>query len=130
MQFNYASAFLPDTDDMCEHAMIETTIYMALATSASYVVQALDQNTSVIASINVVNPVSQIVWGQFVWGQSLWGGASAALYPQRIDWSFPVVFRRMIMNVMGSSAQQFRVGTIHMRYEKLGYLQQTRAAAA
>jgi hypothetical protein len=32
--------------------------------------------------------------------------------------------------MMGPSSQQFRVGTLHLKYEKLGYLQQPLGSAA
>lgn len=124
LQFSWATAMLPDTDQMCENAMIETTVYMSLAAGANYVVQALDQSGGVLKSANIIGGGQQAIWGSFVWGQALWGGASAALAPKRVDWPSPVVFRRLMMNVMGPSSQQFRIGRLHMRYEQLGYLQQ------
>jgi len=128
LSFNYQTAMLPDTDQMSENSMIETTIYLGMAAGGTYLVQALDQNQSVLQSASVSNPASPVIWGSFTWGQALWGGASSALFPQRIPWPKPVVFRRMSLNVTGPSSQQLRVGTLHMRYEKLGYLQQGAAA--
>jgi hypothetical protein len=128
LTFNWATAMLPDTDQMCENAMIETTVYLAMAAGGNYLVQALNQDQSVLTFANVSNPVAPVIWGQFTWGQALWGGASASLFPRRVAWPIPVVFRRLQISVNGASAQQVRVGTLHMKYEQLGYLQQGLAA--
>ena len=124
MQFSWLTTLLPDTDQMCENAMLETTIYLGLAASASYIVQALDEGSSVLGTVTLMNPTSATIWGQFNWGQADWGAQPSALFPQRLPWSRQIVFRRLAMNVMGPASQQFRIGTMHLKYEKLGYLQQ------
>ena len=128
LTFNWTSSMLPDVNDMAEHAMIETTIYMAQQPGASYAVYALDQNASVIQSALLSNTSVPTVWGGFQWGHALWGGATSNLFPRRIPWPKPVVFRRMQMSVQGNSDAAVRIGMTHMKYEKLGYLQQGAAA--
>jgi hypothetical protein len=130
MSFNWLSSLLPDTDQMSENAMIETTIYLGLQAGAAYTVQALNESSSVLGSVTLANIANPSIWGQFNWGQEAWGGLPSALFPQRLAWSKPVVFRRMAMNVMGPSSQQFRIGTMHLKYEQLGYLQQPFGSAA
>lgn len=128
LQFDYFTCMLPDTDEMCENAMIETTIYMKLDPGATYLAQALNQNASVLTQANIVNPNAAVVWGSFTWGQSLWGGAANNLFPRQVQWPIPVVFRRMQIAVHGFSSSSLRIGTLHMNYQKLGYLQQGLAA--
>jgi len=128
MTFNWTTAMLPDTNQMSENAMIETTIYMAQAPGATYGVFALDQNGSVIQQSSVSNTAQPTKWGSFTWGSAPWGGGTSALFPRRVDWPKPVVFRRMQMFLQGNSDQAVRIGMLHMKYEKLGYLQQGAAA--
>lgn len=128
MTFSWATCMLPDVGDMSEHAMIETTVYMATVSGVTYTVFALNQNASVIQTAQISNTSSQTIWGQFLWGNSLWGGAANSLFPQRIAWPEPVVFRRMQLVVQGNSGGALRVGLTSMKYEKLGYLQQSNAA--
>jgi len=126
LTFAYATAMLPDPNVMAENAMIESTIYMTMDTAQSYFVQSLNQDGTLISSCAIINPAQQeTLWGGFFWGDgSLWGGAQAALYPRRMAWPIPVVFRRMQIVVTGNSGAQLRIGTLHLRYETLGYLQQ------
>jgi len=128
MTFNWTTSMFPDVGDMAEHAMIETTVYMATVSGVTYTVYALDQNSSVIQTISISNTSSQTLWGQFIWGQAQWGGAANNLFPQRIAWTAPVVFRRMQLSVQGNSGGATRLGLTNLKYEKLGYLQQSAAA--
>jgi hypothetical protein len=124
MTFSWLTCMLPDTDQMCENAMIETTIYLGQAPGALYNVQALNESGSALGLVAVTGAAGATIWGEFTWGAAAWGGQPTSLFPQRIAWPKPVVFRRMAMNVMGPSSQQFRIGTMHLKYEQLGYLQQ------
>ena len=130
MNFIWVTSMLPDTDQMTENAMLETTLYMAMSSgfAGTYLVQSLNQNGSVLQSASLVNPTLPVFWGQFTWGQSLWGGALSSLFPQAVPWPKPLVFRRMQLALTGVSSPQLRIGTLHMRYEQLGYLQQGIAA--
>ena len=128
LTFNFTSCMLPDVSDMSEHAMIESTIYMGQAPGGSYAVAALNQNGSVLSSATLSNTSQGTVWGQFQWGAGLWGGSTSPLFPRRIPWPVPIVFRRMQIFLTGTSNEAVKVGMMHLRYEKLGYLQQGDAA--
>jgi len=128
MTFNWTTTMLPDTNQMHQCAMIETTIYMAQQPAATYNVFALDQSGAVIQQSSVTNTASPTRWGAFTWGAALWGGGASALFPRRIGWPKPVVFRRMQIFLQGASDVNVRIGMLHMKYEKLGYLQQGAAA--
>jgi hypothetical protein len=129
MTFSWLTSLFPDTDQMCENAMLETTLYIGQAAGASYLVQALNEGSSVMRSVTLSGAATAAVWGSFNWGQADWGGQPAVLFPQRLAWDRQLVFRRMAMNVMGPASQQFRIGTLHMKYEQLGYLQQPLGAS-
>ena len=123
LSFLWTSSMLPDTDQMSENAMIETTIYMALNANSTYSAYASDQGGTVLSQANIVNTNQATIWGGFTWGQAPWSGGNNALYPRRVPWAKPIVFRRMQMSAQGLASAAFRIGTMHMRYEKLGYLQ-------
>ena len=128
LTFNWTSCMLPDTNQMAEYAMVQSTIYMGQNPGATYNVFALDQNGSVLQSAPLVNTQSATVWGGFQWGHALWGGGASNLFPQAVPWTQPVVFRRMQISLQGPSSLAVKVGTMHLRYQQLGYLQQTQAA--
>lgn len=128
LSFNFTTSMLPDTNQMAEYSMIETTIYMGLDPAQSYAVYALDQNMTIISQSSIAAIGTPVLWGGFVWGQSQWGGGRNNLYPRRVPWTAPVVFRRMQLSLQGISSGSVRVGTTHLRYERLGYLQEDAAA--
>ena len=127
LQFNFATSMLPDTNQMCENALVETTLYMGLASSAIYTIYAQSQTGAVIQQAQVTSTGSTTIWGAFIWGAALWGGVANVLYPRRVNWPAPVVFRRVQISAVGACSGALRIGTLHMRYEQLGYLQQDAA---
>lgn len=118
---------MPDTDQMSENAMIQTTLYMALPPGNNeYVVKALDPDGHTLqqAPILAGMPTNLTRWGQFTWGQAPWFGVFPALNPRQIAWPAPVEFRRMQIDLSGPSSIGLKIGTLHLRYQQLGYLQQ------
>ena len=127
LTYNFTTTMLPDTDQMAEVCVIETTVYMALSSvSGTITAYAYDQNGAVLAGpITIFSAGSGTIWGAFKWGQANWGGtASGALYPRQIAWTQPLVFRRMQLSVQGTSSTGIKIGRTHLRYQVLGYLQQ------
>lgn len=125
MTFNWQTPMLPDTEHMCENAMVETTLDVAYAPNASYLVVAGDQNNVLYDSVTLETGGQGTVWGQFNWGQALWLGPANALAPRSVPWHEPIVFRRIYLGFSGPCSSQVKIGTLRMRYEELGYLQQT-----
>lgn len=124
LQWQWATPMLPDTDEMAEVAMVETTLHMALVTGNTISLFAQDQNGVLIDSVSVIPAGAPTLWGAFTWGQALWQGAANALYPRQLQWHFPIVFRRAGILATGISAGGIKIGRLHLRYQVLGYLQQ------
>jgi hypothetical protein len=124
MAFSWQTALLPDTGEMAELAMIETTLYMALTASATVQCSALDQNGAVLDSVSILSTGASTVWGAFIWGAALWQGVQNALFPRQLKWHIPIVFRRLALMAQGQCAAGFKIGQAQLRYQQLGYLQQ------
>lgn len=124
LQFVLATPMFPDTDQMSEIAMTETTVYMALISNLSVVVSAIDQDGTVLDAVTIIGTGGATVWGAFQWGQALWQGAQNSLYPRRLPWHIPLVFRRLGLSAQGVCVAGLKLGRIHMRYQILGYLQE------
>jgi hypothetical protein len=124
LQWQFATSMLPDTDEMAEVAMIQTTLHMALIAGNTINVAAQDQDGVILDIVSVAPTGSSTLWGSFTWGAALWQGAANALYPRRLSWHFPIVFRRMQIVALGASAPNVKIGRLHLRYQILGYLQQ------
>lgn len=124
LQYAWTTPMFPDTDQMAEIAVVQSTLHMALASGSVATVTALNQAGSVLDTVTVTGAGSTTIWGAFQWGQALWQGSQSALYPQALEWTQPIVTQRLALNVTGDSIQGLKIGRLHMRYEVLGYLQQ------
>lgn len=127
LTYTWESALLPNTQAMCENAMVETTVNIALAAGENVLVYGFDENGALYGSYTVTAPALSTVWGGFIWGAALWQGAANALAPRPVNWSTPIVFQRIGIGVSGNSAQGVKIGDLYMRYQQLGYLLQVPA---
>lgn len=123
LTWRYQTAMLPDTDQMCQNNMVETTFFCALTAAAGPVTCFVqDQDGVVLDQVTIPQPGQATLWGQFQWGQASWLGAASALQPRQMFWTKPIVFQRMAYVAVGVCGQSIRVGRVHFRYELLGYL--------
>lgn len=130
MSIIWKTAILPDTQEMNEIALIEHTINMVLDAQGSiYSVQALGVSGALLGSINLLPPALQPLWGAFNWGAANWSSANTGLASIQIPWPVPLVFRKAQIQLTGNSFSTFRIGDMFMRYQKLGYLQQSQVGA-
>lgn len=127
MTLSWQTAMLPDTQQMCESNVLEATINMALAPSVNIGVSAIDQNGSILDSVTISPTGTATQWGNFQWGQAQWLGAANALYPRQLEFTIPIVFRRVAFTATGDCASGIKLGDAFFRYEMLGYLQQPAA---
>lgn len=127
LYYAWQTAYLPDTDQMSEVCIIESTLHMALVSGNKTTITALNQDNVPLDQFTVISSGAPTNWNQFNWNNANWNGATLgnALYPRRMDWNAPLVFRRMSLMATGASAQGLKIGRLHMKYQVLGYLQQT-----
>lgn len=127
------TTLLPDTEQITNNCVTETTLDMALPpTSAPVSVVAADQNGSAINSVTVspIGVAATTIWGQFTWGNAVWaGGVAAALAPYEIQWTIPLIFARMTLQASGNSVFGFKIGSWRARYQILRTYTNTAAAA-
>lgn len=127
LSFTWASSMLPNTQQMSENAMVETTLNVAFPAGQQIAVYAADENGAVYNSVVLAAAASTTIWGQFVWGQALWQGGANALTPRQLKWTIPIVFQRLSVIATGNCAQNLKIGDLFMRYQQLGYLLQQSA---
>jgi hypothetical protein len=131
MRFDYRSPNLPDIDEMVNTCITESSIDAEFSSSVpSVTVSALDQNGSVIDSLVISGVVgSSTIWGSFTWGAATWGGGISALAPARIPWRKPIVWARGQIDITGNCGASFKIGCLHLRYQKLRQLVNIGSAA-
>jgi hypothetical protein len=129
MTWNDVTSFLPDTDKMTNNSVTESLLLIALAESIpNIIVQALDENGSVLDAIQIMTPTGATIWGAFTWGAALWAGSNQSLSPLQIPWTLPIVFCRVMFQATGQSAAGIKLGTWSFRYQMLRYLTSQLAA--
>jgi hypothetical protein len=125
LTWEYTTAFLPDTQQMAEVSMVETTVNIAFDTTTPSITAEFinaDEQTTDIVVMSISGASS--IWGSFVWGVSPWGGALTKLKPKQIPWTDPVVFRRGKLRLSGDSSTGIILGDMYMRYQILEFLQE------
>jgi hypothetical protein len=123
------TSLFPDSNEMAEHCIIETTVMLALSSGAiPYTIRMLDQEDEELDSVTIATAGDATIWGNFDWGDgSLWGGRISRLAPRQPPWTEPIVFQRACLEQSGRSATGVQVGIIRNRVETLGYLMQRAA---
>lgn len=123
LTYLFSTPMLPNTGQMAQNSIIETTIDMALSTSQPIIsVAAINANGVVLGSVLIVSTGSTTQWGAFTWGAAVWSGGANASRPRRIDWPNPIVADQFSLQVVGNSAQGVALGKMYLRYEILRYL--------
>lgn len=126
MTWSWASPLLPDLEAMAESALIESTIDMQYpAGLPAFLGLAYDQNGTLYDTVALAPGGVQTFWGGFLWGNAVWAGTPNALCPRPLNWHQALVFRRIAFGFSGQSAGSFKIGSLRLRVEALGYLQQT-----
>lgn len=123
------TALLPDTDQMTNSAMTETTLDLAIsAATAPINISAIDENGAVQNSVQIMATGTATQWGNFTWGNAPWGAALNNLAPRQLPWTVPIVFTKIQIQASGQSASVTKIGALHLRYQILRYLSSVQAA--
>jgi hypothetical protein len=125
MSFEWTTSILPDTDQMSETYLTESTIKMSLPPDINAVTMtAINEDETALQAVQIAPEGTTTVWGAFTWGAALWLGTSSTYKPRRVPWTEQVTFRMIQFSLTGDSVAAFRVGTMQNRYQFTGYLQQ------
>lgn len=126
LTWSWATPLLPDLAQMSEMGIIESTIDMQYPAGVpSFLGIAYDQNGTLYDTVFLAPGGVATFWGGFLWGAAVWFGTPNALISRPLNWHKALVFRRIAFGASGQSAGDFKVGTLRLRIEALGYLQQT-----
>lgn len=118
----YQSALMPDRETLNELACAKAVFYQGFgAGTTAYNIAMLDQNGSVIDSVDLQYVATQTLWDQFTWGVGVWLGSNQNLRGTEIPWHYPLCFDRMTVRITVQAAAGLRLGNVIMDIEQLGY---------
>lgn len=121
MTFVYWTSLLPDNQSMAMNAIVETTIAAAFPATTSVNVSALDDNASVLDTVNMIGTGTATTWGAFTWGAAPWSTGSGIFRQRSIQWHVPIVFKQGTIQITGTSLFSLILGNIYIRHQELGY---------
>lgn len=124
LSFTYQTSLMPDNADMCENAMIETAIAIAIPGGYNLTISTLDEYANIIQTASIMVVGSATLWDGFTWGGANWSGNVGAFRQYRVPWPAPIVFKQASLKMSGSCVAGVKLGNSYFRYEKLGYLLQ------
>jgi hypothetical protein len=126
LMWQYQTVPMTDVNNMYANCCVRSTLDMALpSTGDTYIFQAWDSNTGVVAQAVFTVPFSEAVWDAFNWGDGTeWGAQQLGLQPITIPWTEPPIFNRLSFEGSGNSSLGLKLGSLYTGYEKLGYLKQ------
>lgn len=124
LTYTYQPAYLPDTQQMAESELTETTINVGFVSGLPDItVTAIDEDGDTLDTVTIAVTGSTTQWGGFTWGAAPWGASSSPFKPREVEWTTTIQFRRLYLSFQGESAMGVRYGDLFMRYRILRYLQ-------
>jgi hypothetical protein len=127
----YEPVLLPDNGAMAENLIVEADLAMAFIGAAPVVtVTVQDAAGNQLDQIVATPPSAETDWNEFNWNQAPWNGTISPIAPFRLDWHQPLVFKQAFFSATGVSAQGFKIANLYMKYQILGYRQQTQVGSS
>ncbi len=118
------SSSFPKTGHMQQIQVVESTQELSSSGgSVNYNVTALDDQNNTLGATFVMTPASGINWGGGTnWGSgALWTSAAKIPHVYNLPWPAPLVFQKMAVDIIASSANALAIGTFFARYQDTGY---------
>ncbi len=124
LTFSHQTSLLPDNQEMCENALIESTIAAALVGGYNLTITASDETGAPLDVVSLQLPGTASRWGTMVWGRDPWSGNLSAFQQYRVAWHKPLVFKQATQTLMGQSLAGVKIGNSYFKHQSLGYLEQ------
>jgi len=123
LEFGYATVPMPLNSRMSQNAVIEASIGLQFSKVGGTVnFYAQDENTLLLDTASKSIVVSAAIWGTSPWGTGNWGGDVTNYQQVRIPWTKPIVFNQAVFGATGNAVSGFKIGTLSLRYQMLGYM--------
>jgi hypothetical protein len=120
------SSDLPKAEVMSMKQVIESTIELSAAgASVNYGINVYDDAGNFITGSNVLTQVAGALWGSNLWGDgSVWKSSLNQPKTYQIEWTAPLVFNKLAIEVSAIAGSSVAIGTFFARFQKTGYMLQ------
>ena len=122
MTWDYQTTLWPDSDSVAENTINEALVALQLPPTASVTVIPMDESGLTLDQLTISGlGVGPTVWGSFTWGSAPWGSTGGYLRQYPLNWSQPLVFKQMSLQMSGNSVAGLTIGNFYCRVQPLGY---------
>ena len=120
------SAQFPKTQDMMMKQVVESTIELSsIGAATTYAITAYDDKGNYINGTNVNTTPTGNLWGNNTWGDgSTWQTSTISPRTYQVNWTIPLVFNKLAIDVLAPASTAIAIGTFFARYQNTGYLLQ------
>jgi hypothetical protein len=120
------SAQFPKTQDMMMKQVVESTIELSsIGAATTYAITAYDDKGNYINGTNVTTTPTGNLWGNNTWGDgSTWQTSTISPRTYQVNWTIPLVFNKLAIDVLAPASTSIAIGTFFARYQNTGYLLQ------
>ena len=117
------SATMPKRGEMAVKQIVESTMELSSSGAAlTYGITAFGENGQFINAVGI--PVQGLghIWGTHPWGNGLrWTSSQTQVVTYRINWSIPIVFNKIAIEVSTPATKGVSIGTFYGRTQTTGY---------
>lgn len=125
ISFLMQTSTFPKDATMTEKQVVESTIELSSAGAAvAYNVVAMDDQMTVLNAITMIVPARGSIWGAFNWGSGFWSSNLNIPHVYNVNWTAPIVFQKMALQVSGTASNNIAIGSFFARYQQTGYMNQ------
>lgn len=119
---------MPKDGKMAQRQVVESTIELSsYGVSTNYLISGLDDQNNILNQVTVSTVGSGSIWGTNLWGPipigsgSLWSTTTNIPHVYNIQWSAPLVFQKLNVQVQVTANTAVSIGTQFHRFEETGY---------
>lgn len=118
------SADFTKRDEMAMKQVVESTIELSsVGNSTTYTLTAYDDKANNIGSAGISSAQVGGIWGANVWGDgTLWQASTNRPRTYAVNWTSPLVFNKLSIDVVTIANSAIAIGTFYARYQQSGYL--------
>jgi len=116
------SANFPKTQNINMKQVVESTIELSsISKTLSYLISAVGEDFQQLSSATINLDNNSPIWGIGTWGIGRWTSGTNVPKTYTLNWSGPLVFKKMALQIFASGTSNLSIGTFFAKYRDAGY---------
>jgi hypothetical protein len=124
MTCTWQSGYCPDRPSMSQLSSTRAVFYSGYGAGNTVLnISAIDVNNNILTGgfVSLSFAASVTNWGQFAWGHAIWLGSAASISAAQVDWTAPLVFDRVAIQISTTASAGLILGDFMMEIEEEDY---------